>query len=165
MIDLDKVLEEIENKLRQELVSSMLDDALMVGIHTGGYYLAKVLHRRLQLPLPLAGLNITFYRDDFSRIGIHPQVIPSEMPVSIEDRTVILVDDVLYTGRTVRAAMNEIFDYGRPARIILVVLVARDRRELPIQADIVGMNVQLEADEYIRLQDEPLKLIRIRSTT
>lgn len=114
------------------------EDPLMVGIHSGGYWLAQALHARLGLQSPLGGLDISFYRDDFSRIGLHPQVRPSELPISPDGRTVVLVDDVLYTGRTVRAALNELFDFGRPARIILAVLVDRGGRELPVAADVVA---------------------------
>ena len=116
-------------------------DALMVGIHSGGYWLAQHLHESLNLQTQLGGLDISFYRDDFSRIGLHPQVQPSDLPINPDGRTVVLVDDVLFTGRTVRAAMNELFDFGRPARIILAVLVDRSGRELPIAADVAGVRV------------------------
>ena len=83
-------------------------------------------------------LDIAFYRDDFTRMGLHPKVQPSVLPAATEGRHIILVDDVLMSGRTVRAAMNEIFDYGRPASITLAALIDLNRRELPIQADVVG---------------------------
>jgi len=131
----------------------------MVGIHTGGVWVAKQLHRRLGLGDPLGSLDISFYRDDFTRIGMNPVVQPSQLPFSIDDRHLILVDDVLHTGRTIRAAMNELFDYGRPASIILAALVERDGRELPIQANVVGRHVQLDPDQHIKLSGpEPLKL-------
>ncbi len=131
----------------------------MIGIHTGGVWVAQQLHQRLNLNEPLGTLNISFYRDDFTRIGIHPQVQPSTLPLSVDGRHIILVDDVLYTGRTIRAAFNELFDYGRPASIMLAVLVERDGRELPIQADAVGQHVSLKAGEQIKLQGpEPLTL-------
>ena len=100
---------------------------------------------------PLGLLDISFYRDDFSEIGIHPQVQPSELPFSVEGRTILLVDDVLYTGRTIRAALNEIFDYGRPQRVILAVLIDRDGRQIPIQADCVGAQIELETGQRIKL--------------
>ncbi len=92
----------------------------------------------------LGSLDISFYRDDFTRIGMNPQVKPSDLPFSVDARHIILVDDVLYTGRTVRAAMNEIFDYGRPASIMLATLVDRGGRELPIQANVVGQHLELQ---------------------
>lgn len=107
----------------------------LVGIHSGGAWLAQRLHRDLQLGTALGSLNISFYRDDFDRIGLHPQVEPSDIGFDVADRHLVLVDDVLYTGRTIRAAMNELFDYGRPASIKLVVLIDRGERELPICAD------------------------------
>jgi len=134
---------------------------VMVGVETGGAWLAARLHRELTLPTPLGRLNITFYRDDFTRIGLHPRVGPSDIPASVEDCTVILVDDVLHTGRTVRAAMNEIFDYGRPAAIRLAVLVDRGGRELPIAADVVGATVDIpDAREIKLIGPEPLELVQ-----
>lgn len=134
-------------------------DPLMIGIQTGGVWVAEHLHRLMQLHGPLGRLNIAFYRDDFSRIGLHPQVTPSNLPFVVENREIILVDDVLHTGRTVRAALNEIFDYGRPARVILAVLVERSGRELPISADVVGKRISLKDNEHVKLSGpEPLAL-------
>jgi pyrimidine operon attenuation protein/uracil phosphoribosyltransferase len=131
----------------------------VVGIHTGGVWVAERLARLLDIVEPLGELNIAFYRDDFSRIGIHPLVKPSNLPVDIDDRHLLLVDDVLQTGRTVRAAMNEIFDWGRPASISLAVLVERDGRELPIRADVVGRRLDLKPAEHVKLcGPEPLAL-------
>jgi pyrimidine operon attenuation protein/uracil phosphoribosyltransferase len=107
----------------------------------------------------LGSLNITFYRDDFTRIGMHPQVTPSSLDFEIDDQHIILVDDVLHTGRTIRAALNEIFDYGRPASVLLAALVARDGRELPISADVTGVQLPLGPNEHIKLTGpEPLSL-------
>jgi len=130
---------------------------MMVGIHTGGAWIAEKLHQALALSEPLATLDISFYRDDFSRIGMHPQVKPSRLPPQVDDRHIILVDDVLHTGRTIRAAMNEIFDYGRPASITLACLLERSGRELPIQADAVASHLHLEPGQHIKLTGpEPL---------
>ncbi len=135
------------------------DDPLMIGIHTGGVWIAERLQKLMGLPGPLGILNIAFYRDDFSRIGMHPRVIPSSLPFSVEDRNIILVDDVLHTGRTVRAALNEIFDYGRPATVLLAVLVERSGRELPIRADVAGKSMTLNSGEHVKLSGpEPLAL-------
>ena len=131
----------------------------MIGIHTGGVWLAEKLHQALGIKAPLGELNITFYRDDFTRIGMHPQVTPSSLEFDIEDQHIILVDDVLHTGRTIRAALNEIFDYGRPASVILVTLVDRSGRELPISADVSGVQLALGPNEQVKLNGpEPLSL-------
>jgi pyrimidine operon attenuation protein/uracil phosphoribosyltransferase len=124
---------------------------LMIGIHTGGVWVAERLHKLLRLEDPLGSLDISFYRDDFTRVGVNPQVKASALPVSVEGRHVILVDDVLHTGRTIRAAMNEIFDYGRPASVTLAVLIERDGRELPIEAQIVGARLKLAKRQHVKL--------------
>ncbi len=132
---------------------------IIIGIETGGYWIAEAIHRRLQPSTELGKLNITFYRDDFTKIGLHPTVKPSRLPNDIDGKTIVLVDDVLYSGRTIRAAMNEIFDYGRPERIILAILIDRGQRELPIQADYVAKNLPLERNEQIKLEGPaPFKL-------
>ena len=153
----DKLLEKLATDLKNLLEHRSIDKPLMVGIHTGGAWLAEKLHKRLNLEDDLSTLDISFYRDDFSRIGMNPQVKPSSLPPQVEDRHIVLVDDVLQTGRTIRAAMNEIFDYGRPASITLVCLIERPGRELPIQADVVGQVLKLANDEQIKLTGpEPL---------
>lgn len=153
----DSLIQELSAKLTESLKEKQIDNPVMVGIHTGGAWVAEKLHKNLNIAEPLATLNISFYRDDFSRIGVHPQVTPSTLPSEIEDRHIILVDDVLQTGRTIRAAMNELFDYGRPASITLVCLVERDGHELPIRADIVGQQLSLQDNEQIKLTGpEPL---------
>lgn len=154
------LLDKLAEQLKALLAERAIDQPLMVGIHTGGAWVANALHRKLSLQQPLSTLDISFYRDDFSRIGMHPQVKPSNLPSQIDDRHIILVDDVLHTGRTIRAAMNEIFDYGRPASIILICLIERSGRELPIQANIVGQRLHLEDDRHIKLTGpEPLEFV------
>ena len=156
----DKLLAELADKLNNMLAERAIKQPLMVGIHTGGVWIANELHTMLALEQPLSTLDISFYRDDFSRIGMNPKVKPSKLPPHVDDQHIILVDDVLHTGRTIRAAMNEIFDYGRPASIILVCLVERSGRELPIQPDIVGQIVNLEEGQHIKLNGpEPLELV------
>lgn len=157
--EISQTLKKMAGDLSKLLVSSGIQEPLMIGIHTGGYWIASRLKQLLDGDVPLGELNISFYRDDFSRIGLHPQVTPSKLPFDIEDRDIILIDDVLHTGRTIRAAMNEIFDYGRPASIILVVLVEREGHELPIRADIVGKSLSLNDGEHVKLLGpEPLEL-------
>jgi len=147
----DKLLEKLATDLENHLEHRGISQPLMVGIHTGGAWLAERLHKMLKLEQPLASLDISFYRDDFSRIGMNPQVKPSQLPPQVEDCHIVLVDDVLQTGRTIRAAMNELFDYGRPASITLACLVERSGRELPIQADVVGQELELGPNEQIKL--------------
>jgi pyrimidine operon attenuation protein/uracil phosphoribosyltransferase len=132
---------------------------VMIGIHTGGAWVAAQLHKLLGLTEPLGTLDISFYRDDFTRVGVNPQVKTSNLPMNVDDRHVILVDDVLHTGRTIRAALNEIFDYGRPASVTLAVLINRAGRELPIEAQVVGHHLKLKKQEHIKLLGpDPLKL-------
>ncbi|MDD3786727.1 MAG: bifunctional pyr operon transcriptional regulator/uracil phosphoribosyltransferase PyrR [Hydrogenophaga sp.] len=149
--DIEHPLQSMAARLRELLAARGIGDPCMVGIHTGGVWVARRLHELLGLGEPLGTLDISFYRDDFSRIGVHPQVKPSNLPFDVEGRHIILVDDVLYTGRTIRAALNEIFDYGRPASVTLAVLVERGGRELPIQADVAGLQMDLETDQQVKL--------------
>jgi len=145
--DVAEILQALESGMREVLALN----PHMVGIHTGGAWLAERLHRSLGLEEPMGLLDISFYRDDFTRIGINPQVKTSDLPVDIDDRHILLVDDVLHTGRTTRAAMNVLFDYGRPRSIILAVAIERDGRELPIQPDIVGQHLRLSANRHVKL--------------
>ena len=126
-------------------------EPLMVGIHTGGVWVAECLHQLLEFKEPLGTLDISFYRDDFTRIGMNPQVRTSHLPVNVENRHLILVDDVLHTGRTIRAALNEIFDYGRPASVMLACLIERGGRELPIEPQVVGEHVKLGKNQHVKL--------------
>lgn len=156
----DALIDRIADGLPELLQKRGVERPVMIGIHTGGVWVAKRLHRQLALDEPLGTLDISFYRDDFSRIGMNPQVKPSQLPFDVDDRHVILVDDVLYTGRTVRAALNEIFDWGRPASVLLVVLVDRGGRELPIDADIAGQRLRFTPGEQIKLQGpDPLSMV------
>jgi pyrimidine operon attenuation protein/uracil phosphoribosyltransferase len=123
----------------------------LIGIVTGGAWLADRLHAALKLKVPCGTLDVSFYRDDFQHKGLKRKVAPSDIPFEVEGRDLILVDDVLYTGRTIRAAMNELFDYGRPASIRLASLVDRGGRELPIAAQFVGAALDLPASQSVEL--------------
>ncbi len=159
--DIPSLIAKLSAETQSYLERNDMSQAIMVGIHTGGAWVAERLHKALALKTPLGKLDISFYRDDFTRVGINPQVKPSQLPLSIDNEHILLVDDVLYTGRTIRAALNELFDYGRPASITLIVLLDRNGRELPIQADIVGKRIDLKANEQIKLQGpEPLLLVK-----
>ena len=140
---LARVVEQLQPMLKRQ--------PLMIGIHTGGVWVAERLHRDLGLKEPLGTLDISFYRDDFTRIGMNPQVRTSHLPVNVENRHLILVDDVLHTGRTIRAALNEIFDYGRPASVALACLIERGGRELPIEPQAVGEHIRLGKNQHVKL--------------
>ena len=158
-INVDELVSSLTRQT-QELVDSLgTDQPLVIGIHTGGIWIAEHLHKALNLEKPMGILDISFYRDDFSRLGLNPQVKPSKIPLDITDEHIILVDDVLHTGRTVRAALNELFDYGRPASVHLVVLVDRGGRELPIAAQVAGIIIDLPPHQHVKLTGpKPLKL-------
>ena len=149
--DIPQLLEQMSEQLQNHLYERGIQQPQMIGIYTGGVWVAEHLHKSLELSSPLGCLNISFYRDDFTRIGMHPEVKPSSLPFEIEGAHLILVDDVLYTGRTIRAALNEIFDYGRPASVTLAVLAARNGHELPIRADVVGVKLNLDDHQQVKL--------------
>jgi len=158
-IEVEALIDAIGTGLESRIEKLSLDNVALIGIRTGGVWIADRLHARFSPEDSVGELNIAFYRDDFSRIGIHPTVEPSQLPFDVTDRHLVLVDDILYTGRTVRAAMNEIFDYGRPRSISLVVLVDRSGRELPIDADVYGTRLALQAGEHVKLMGPaPLRL-------
>lgn len=158
--DVQTLLSQMASDLQSLLDSRQITDPAIIGIHTGGAWIAEPIHQQIKPETPLGTLNITFYRDDFTRIGLHPQVEPSNLPFSVDDRHIVLIDDVLHTGRTIRAAMNEIFDYGRPASIILAVLVERSGRELPICADVAGERRSLATHQHVKLTGpDPLELL------
>lgn len=149
--DIDQLLDTMAEDIRHQLGELQ---PLLIGIHTGGAWVAKALSERLGSEFfdgPLGTLNIAYYRDDFTRIGMHPQVTPTDLPFNVDDRHLLLVDDVFHSGRTIRAALNEIFDYGRPASVTLAVLIERDGHELPLHADIIGQSVELEENQHIKL--------------
>jgi pyrimidine operon attenuation protein/uracil phosphoribosyltransferase len=135
-----------------------LDELLLVGIRTRGVPLAEKIadeiERLEEQKVPVGVLDITLYRDDLSTIAAQPQVKGSHLPRPIDDCTIVLCDDVLYTGRTVRAALDELIDYGRPKGVQLAVLVDRGHRELPIQADFVGKKVPTSQSEVIEVSFE-----------
>lgn len=132
-----------------------IEDLALIGIRTGGVYLAERLQQRIAAiegsMLPTGILDITLYRDDWSRLSQHPIVRKTEIPFSIDNKNIVLVDDVIYTGRTVRAALDALTDLGRPRKLQLAVLVDRGMRELPIQPDYVGITVHTSADEHVNV--------------
>ncbi len=149
-LDLERSLASMKTQLAEYCDKKKIEDAIVVGIHSGGVWVAEQLMENMPTNEPLATLDITFYRDDFTKAGLNPKVNQTLLP-AIEDRHVILVDDVLMSGRTIRAAMNEIFDFGRPASITLAILYDLGQHELPISADIVGERLTLNADQRVKL--------------
>ena len=154
----EEILGDMAQQLQRQLDERGFDNPAFVGIRRGG---VEVMRRLV----PLFGgerdageLGIHFYRDDFSRIGLHPRVSGSDIGFDVEGRTLVLVDDVLYTGRTVRAAINELFDYGRPRAVLLAVLAVRAGRQLPIAADVRGLELEVADSDQIQLEAGSLVL-------
>ena len=146
--DAEKLCEQLARALAARVQAS----TAMVGIHTGGAWVAERLHAALGLKEPLGLLDIAFYRDDYAKQGLAKDPKRSKIPFDVEGKDLLLVDDVLYTGRTVRAAMNELFDYGRPASIALAVLVERDGRQLPVCAQHAAARLEVPAGLRLRLK-------------
>jgi pyrimidine operon attenuation protein/uracil phosphoribosyltransferase len=148
----EDLMRTLASALRSRLARRGIDAPHLIGIRTGGVLVAEQLHAMLQVQAPLGTLDISFHRDDFGSTDLHPVVQPSDLPWDVNNRDIVLVDDVLYTGRTIRAAINEIFDWGRPKSVTLAVLISRDGRELPIEADATGTEIALEAGQQIKLR-------------
>ena len=146
--DAEKLLPQLADALRPRLTAT----TAMIGLHTGGAWVAERLHGMLRLKEQLGLMDIAFYRDDYAKEGLKHDPKRSRIPFDVEGRDLLLVDDVLYTGRTVRAAMNELFDYGRPRSISLVVLADRGGRELPICAQYCGATVEVPRGRRLRLK-------------
>ena len=132
------------------------DQLALVGIHTRGVYLSQRLADEIcrveGVTLPCGEIDITLYRDDVGRSQVRPEIRGTNIPFSVDDLCIVLVDDVLYTGRTVRAALDALIDFGRPRSIHLAVLVDRGHRELPIRADYVGKNLPTARDEHVHVR-------------
>lgn len=143
--------EALLSKLATSLQPLITEKTALVGIHSGGAWLMERLLPMLGKNLAHGILDVSFYRDDYSQRGLHSETVPSEIPFDVTDCHIILIDDVFYTGRTIRAAMNELFDYGRPASITLAVLVNRGGRELPIAPQISAFDTHLDAQENLQL--------------
>ena len=158
--------------LAERMRPAVAFDAAFVGIYSGGAWIAERLGKMIAGAHPVGYIDVSFYRDDFSRTGLKPEVKSTELPFDVEGATIVLVDDVLYTGRSVRAAINELFDFGRPARVELAVLVDRGRparielavlvdrggRELPVEPTYCGMRLTVARDLSIVLSRDADRL-------
>ena len=147
-LDAETIYRHLAQRARETFVGEKLK---LVGVHTGGVWLAERLKLDLGIADPVGILDVSFYRDDFDQAGLKPAVRPSQIAFDVAGSHILLVDDVLNSGRTVRAAMNEIFDYGRPAKVDLAVLIDRGGRELPVAAGIVGATIELPPDVAVVL--------------
>ena len=146
-------------QLEAQVLTGLLGagEVAVVGIYSGGAWLADRLARRLG-STDIGYVDVSFYRDDVAERGLSAEVKPSQIPFEVEGATILLVDDVLYTGRTTRAAINTLFDYGRPAKVMLAALVDRGERELPIAADFVAHEIQLDRQQQLVLHQEDGRL-------
>lgn len=151
--DIDRILKRISHEILE--IHKGVQNLVLIGIHTRGVHLAQRIRSNIKhiegIEIPTGNVDITLYRDDWTRISHHPLVRTTDVPFSLDDKQIILVDDVLYTGRTIRAAMDAIIDFGRPERIELAVLVDRGHRELPIQANYVGKMIKTGRKETINV--------------
>lgn len=158
IVQTEKDIEMALNQICEQLLSnhSQLNEMVLVGIRTGGVFLAERLKQKIfqkrGIDLPTGIIDITLYRDDWTRLCQTPEVKKTEIHFSIEDKDVLLVDDVLFTGRTIRAAIDALLDFGRPRRVELAVLVDRGHRELPICADYIGKTLEISRRDSVNVE-------------
>ena len=154
--DIERILSRVAHEIIER--NKGTENLCLIGIQRGGVHIAKRLSMRIkaieEADIPVGSLDISLYRDDISRRKEHPVVRQTYIPCDIEDKRVVLVDDVIFTGRSIRAAMDALMDFGRPAQIQLAVLIDRGHRELPIRADYVGKNIPTSGNENIEVQFE-----------
>ena len=155
----ETLLAEITAKIKTQLEFNGLANTALVGIHSGGVWLMNHILKNIKLDVPYGMLDAAMYRDDYAKRGLKTEPKPSNIAFDVTNKHIILIDDIFYTGRTTRAAMNELFDYGRPASITLAVLINRGGAELPIAPNIVGAEILLKPNENLQLsQDSKGKL-------
>ena len=151
--DIERALDRIALQILERNLPA--EEIVIVGIHTGGVFLADRIHsiieKREKISLPSGSLDISLYRDDWSRVTQNPVVKKTDISFEIEGKTLVLIDDVIYTGRTIRAALDAIMDFGRPSSIQLAVLIDRGGRELPVQPDYTGMEIQVAPNQHIHV--------------
>lgn len=151
--DIGETLERLAREIIEQPVNR--SKLALVGIHTGGVYLARrleaLISKQIDHPVPVGSLDINLYRDDWTRLHTQPVVRATNLPFQMDERDIVLVDDVLYTGRTIRAALDALMDYGRPKRVQVAVLVDRGHRELPICAQFTGIKLETLSDEQVNV--------------
>lgn len=153
--DPEKLLSDITNRIQAQLaLCGAIENCALVGIHSGGVWLMQRILNTLNVGISAGTLDAALYRDDYAQRGLKPQSKPSNIAFNVQDKHIILIDDIFYTGRTTRAAMNELFDYGRPASITLAVLINRGGAELPIFPQIVGAEVLLNPQQNLQLSQD-----------
>ena len=152
--DAEKLLADLAAQMRPQVTP----DTALVGLHTGGVWLAQRLHALLGLTQPAGSLDVSFYRDDYAQRGLSRDTRSSALPFDVEGRHLILVDDVLHTGRTIRAALTELFDYGRPAKVELAVLIDRGGRQLPVAPTYCATRLDLAEGTRVKLAQDGERL-------
>ena len=148
-LDAENLYAQLESQVKSALAGT--PRLAIVGIYSGGAWLADRLAKSLNVT-DIGYIDVSFYRDDYAEKGLHAEVKPSHIPFEVEGAAILLVDDVLYTGRTTRAAINTLFDYGRPAKVMLAALLDRGGRQLPVAADFVAKKITLEENQLLILQ-------------
>lgn len=151
----ETLLSDISAKILAQLANPLLaENSALIGIHSGGVWLMQRILSQLKIAVPYGTLDAALYRDDYSQRGLKAEMQPSNIAFNVQDKHIILIDDIFYTGRTTRAAMNELFDYGRPASITLAVLINRGGAELPIAPQIVGAEILLKPNQSLQLSQD-----------
>jgi pyrimidine operon attenuation protein / uracil phosphoribosyltransferase len=154
----ENLLAEITAKIQAQLQPN----TALIGIHSGGVWLMNRILESIKQDIPYGMLDAALYRDDYARRGLKTEPKPSNIAFDVQDKHIILIDDIFYTGRTTRAAMNELFDYGRPASITLAVLINRGGAELPIAPDIVGAEILLKPNQNLQLSQDTKGMLHLR---
>lgn len=152
--DPETLLAEITAKITEKIQTQLQPNSALVGIHSGGVWLMQRILKSIKQDVPYGTLDAALYRDDYAQRGLKTEPKPSNIAFDVQDKHIILIDDIFYTGRTTRAAMNELFDYGRPASITLAVLINRGGAELPILPNIVGAEIFLKPDQSLQLSQD-----------
>lgn len=152
--DPEALLTDITARIQAQLAENGLSNSALVGIHSGGVWLMQRILKSIKQDVAYGTLDAALYRDDYAQRGLKAEPKPSQIPFDVQDKHIILIDDIFYTGRTARAAMNELFDYGRPASITLAVLINRGGAELPILPNIVGAEILLKLNESLQLSQD-----------
>lgn len=151
----ENLLSDISAKILAQLANpEFAENSALIGIHSGGVWLMQRILNQLKTEIPFGTLDAALYRDDYAQRGLKAEMQPSNIAFNVQDKHIILIDDIFYTGRTTRAAMNELFDYGRPASITLAVLINRGGAQLPIAPQIVGAEILLKPNESLQLSQD-----------